>query len=50
MQRSLSAHSRPWRAAQHGGFGLLRLEWPPLQFWHRTFADAAKVQFPPYMS
>ena len=26
LQRSLSAHSRPWRAAQRGRFGLLRLE------------------------
>ncbi len=47
LQSTLSAHSGPWCAAQHGGFGLLRLEWPLLQFWHRTFADAAKVRFPP---
>lgn len=29
------------------GFGLLRLEWLLLQVWQRTFADAAKVRFPP---
>ncbi len=47
LQRSLSAHSRPWCAAQQGVFGLLLLERPLLQFWHITFAHAAKIRFPP---